>query len=62
MRRSRRLAWWTAYGVGAALVIGGISWTTVRVVRLEIEERAARMETSRQETLRLALRRMDAWF
>lgn len=61
MRRSRRIAWWTAYGLGAAAVIAGLGWTSVRVVRLEREERAARELTERQETLRAALWRLDFW-
>lgn len=61
MRRSRRIAWWTAYGLGAAAVIAGLGWTSVRVVRLEGEERAARLVSERQETLRAALWRLDFW-
>ncbi|MBL9147998.1 MAG: HAMP domain-containing histidine kinase [Phycisphaerae bacterium] len=62
MRRSRRIAWWTAYGAGAALVALGLAWTSYRVVSLEREERLARREAERQEVLRVALRRMDTWF
>ncbi len=61
MRRSKRLAWWTAYAVGSAAVLGGLAWTTVRVLRLEHEEAVARAENDRQATLRLALWRMDSW-
>ncbi len=61
MRRSKRLAWWTAYAVGSAAVLGGLAWTTVRVYHLEEEEAAARAENDRQATLRLALWRMDSW-
>ena len=62
MRRSRRIAWWTAYGAGAALVALGLAWTSYRVVSLEREERLARREAERQEVLRVALRRLDTWF
>ncbi|MBL9118843.1 MAG: HAMP domain-containing histidine kinase [Phycisphaerae bacterium] len=61
MRRSRRIAWWTAYGLGAAAVIAGLGWTSVRVVRLEREERIARIAAERQETMRAALWRLDFW-
>ncbi len=61
MRRSRRIAWWAAYGVGAAAVIAGLGWTSVRVLRLEQEERAARALADRQETMRAALWRLDFW-
>ena len=61
MRRSRRIAWWTAYGLGAAAVVAGLGWTSVRVVQLEREERLARVEAERQETLRAALWRLDFW-
>ncbi len=61
MRRSRRIAWWTAYGVGAAAVVAGLGWTSVRVLRLEQEERAARALADRQETMRAALWRLDFW-
>jgi signal transduction histidine kinase len=62
VRRSRRIAWWTAYGAGAALVALGLAWTSYRVVSLEREERLARREAERQEVLRVALRRLDTWF
>ncbi len=61
MRRSRRIAWWTAYGLGAAAVVAGLGWTTVRVLRLEREERSARIAADRQETMRAALWRLDFW-
>lgn len=61
MRRSKRIAWWSAYGLGAAAVVAGLAWTTVRVRTLEREEARAKRESERQETLRLALWRMDSW-
>jgi signal transduction histidine kinase len=61
MRRSRRIAWWTAYGLGAAAVVAGLGWTSVRVIWLEREERTARIAAERQETMRAALWRLDFW-
>jgi hypothetical protein len=61
VRGSKRIAWWSAYGLGAAAVVAGIAWTTVRVRTLEREEARAKRESERQETLRLALWRMDSW-
>ncbi len=61
MKRSRSTAWWGAYGLGAAVVIGGLAWMSVRVIRLEREERVARLDAERQETTRLALWRIDSW-
>lgn len=61
MRSSKRLAWWGAYVLGSAAVVAGLAWTTVRVRSLEREEARAKRESDRQETLRLALWRMDSW-
>jgi signal transduction histidine kinase len=61
VRRSARIAWWTSYGVGAAVVLAGLGWTTQRVLRLEREEAVARADAERQETMRLALWRLDSW-
>jgi len=61
MRRSRRKLWWAAYCAGSAAVIGGLAWISVQVSRLEREEATARAEVAQQETLHLALWRMDSW-
>jgi signal transduction histidine kinase len=61
MKRSRRIAWWGAYGLGAAAVLAGLGWTTSRVLRLEAEEHKARIRGEEQEAMRLALWRLDSW-
>ena len=61
MKTSRR-SWWLIFAACAVLALGGLSWITATVLELERSERAAREETRHQETLRLALWRMDSWF
>lgn len=61
MRRSRRALWWTVFGAGSVAVVGGLAWITGQVIRLEREEARARAEVAEQETLHLALWRMDSW-
>ncbi|MBX3354771.1 MAG: HAMP domain-containing histidine kinase [Phycisphaeraceae bacterium] len=61
MRRSRRTAWWIVYAIGSGAVLAGLGWISVQVARLEREEAMARAEVAQQETLRLALWRMDSW-
>lgn len=61
MRRSRRSVWWTAFGAGSAAVVAGLGWITSQVIRLDREETLARAEIAQQETLHLALWRMDSW-
>ncbi len=61
MRRSRRAIWWCVFGAGSAAVVAGLGWITAQVLRLDREEALARAEIARQETLHLALWRMDSW-
>jgi signal transduction histidine kinase len=56
-----RRSWWIAYGAGAAVVLLALGWITVEVLRLERAELLARDDARRQESLRLALWRMDSW-
>jgi signal transduction histidine kinase len=58
--RSRR-SWWVAYGVCAAVVLVVLGWVTGLVLSLERAEIRARTEAAHQESLRLALWRMDSW-
>lgn len=59
--KSRR-SWWLIYTLCAAAVGCALLWITIMVLRLETAEREARAEMHRQESLRLALWRMDSWF
>jgi signal transduction histidine kinase len=59
--RSRR-PWWIAFVACSAAVLGALAWITVETVRLERAEGVARARAERQEAIRLALWRMDAWF
>lgn len=61
MRRSRRTSWWVIFAVGSAIVLAGLGWISAQVARLEREEALARAEIAQQETLHLALWRMDSW-
>ena len=58
--RSRR-SWWLVYGVCAAVVLSALAWVTVTVLSLERAEIRARTDAGHQESLRLALWRMDSW-
>lgn len=48
------------YLVCALAVVEGLAWVTWRAISLERSERHARMEAAHQETIRLALWRMDS--
>ncbi|MBM4112578.1 MAG: hypothetical protein FJ253_04260, partial [Phycisphaerae bacterium] len=61
MRRARRALWWTAFGAGSAAVAAGLAWISTQVIRLDREETMARAAIAQQETLHLALWRMDSW-
>ena len=61
MRRNRRTLWWAVFGAGSAAVVAGLAWISSQVLRLEREEAQARAEVAQQETLHLALWRMDSW-
>ena len=53
--------WWVVYGACAVVVMLGLVWVTVTVVRLERAELRARTDAAHQEALRLALWRLDSW-
>ncbi|MBX3364397.1 MAG: HAMP domain-containing histidine kinase [Phycisphaeraceae bacterium] len=59
MKSSRSTAW-CIFAVCVLLVAGVMGWATSIMQSLEQRERLARHETQRQETLRLALWRMDS--
>jgi len=56
----RGSALWWFVGV-TALMLAVLSWLTVALLQLDLDEREARREAARQERLRLALWRMDSW-
>lgn len=58
-RRMQR-SWWWFVGT-AGVLLGLLAWLSVRIVRLEHDERAARAQTAAEQKLRLALWRMDSW-
>jgi len=58
MRNSRRLTW-LIFAVCALLVVDGLGWVTWQVLALERREHEAQRRAERQESVRLALWRMD---
>lgn len=58
--KSRQRITWLIFSVCALLVLEGLGWVTWQMIRLEAREREARREADLQETLRLALWRMDS--
>ncbi|MEM7227518.1 MAG: HAMP domain-containing sensor histidine kinase [Planctomycetota bacterium] len=58
---SRSRTWWLISGGAAVIVIGALVWISVVVLKLERDEMAARSDAEHQESLRLALWRMDSW-
>ncbi len=60
MKRSSRRSW-LLYGACAAVLLLALGWITAMVLRLETAELVARAGARRQESLRLALWRMDSW-
>ncbi len=52
---------WSAFAACSVLLLGAMGYVSVRAVSLEAAEARARAETRRQETMRLALWRMDSW-
>lgn len=59
--RSKRV-WWVVFTASAVVLTLALVWMTIEVLRLERAEAAARAEAAHQESLRLALWRMDSWF
>ena len=60
MNKSSR-SWWLMFGVGAAVMLLALGWVTVVMLQLERNELVARADANHQESLRLALWRMDSW-
>ncbi len=58
---SRAARWWIVFGLCNVVVALALIWTTRVVVGLERSELRARAETDYQESLRLAMWRMDSW-
>jgi len=59
--RWRRGYWWRVYWVGAVLACAGLGWLSFVLLDFEQEKLEARAEAQREETVRLALTRMDSW-
>jgi signal transduction histidine kinase len=57
----RAAGWWLVFGACNLVVVGALIWTSAVVIRLERSELNARAETDYQESLRLAMWRMDSW-
>jgi signal transduction histidine kinase len=57
----RAARWWLVFGACNLVVVAALVRTSAVVVRLERSELAARAETDYQESLRLAMWRMDSW-
>lgn len=53
--------WWLIFGGCVAVVLAAMVGVTVVVLKLEQDNRRARAESDRQDTLHLALWRMDSW-
>ncbi|MGI9013082.1 MAG: sensor histidine kinase [Phycisphaerales bacterium] len=60
MKRAYR-TWWSVFASCAVLVVIALICVTVLVLNLERNSRKAEAENDRQDRLRLALWRMDAW-
>ena len=54
-------SWWLVFGACCAAVLAALAWVTATVLRLERAELSARADMTHQESLRLALWRMDSW-
>ncbi len=58
--RTRRFIPWLIFALGAMAVLEGLGWVTWRAITLERREQRARAESAVQESLRLALWRMES--
>lgn len=58
--RTRRWLTWVVFAVCALAVLEGLGWVTYRALRAERREAQARAEAEFQETVRLAMWRMEA--
>ena len=56
-----RRTWWTIFSACALLVLAGLTWLTVEMLRLERVEQRARGEIEYEGAVRLALWRMESW-
>ncbi len=61
MRPQPRL-WWAAYAACAVAVLGAVAWISRVALDLEGAEARARVEVAHEQSVRLALWRMDSWF
>jgi signal transduction histidine kinase len=61
MRRPRAF-WWIIYACCAVAVLSALGWISGTLLKLEEREWQARREAEHQDSLRLALWRMDSWF
>jgi len=59
--KSRR-SWWLIFWAGTLCVMAALVWVSAVVLELEQRENIARADARFQESLRLALWRMDSWF
>lgn len=57
---TRRVMTWVIFWCSVAVAIGALAWVSVEVVALEKRDAAAKMNASRQESIRRALWRMDS--
>lgn len=60
-RRLRQLVGWAAFSSAALGVIIALGWVTVVMLRLERAERVARVEAAHEQSLRLALWRLESF-
>ncbi len=60
MKKTRR-SWWLMYAVCVGAGVGTLAWVSVLVLSMEADAREAEAIRERQESLRLALWRMDSW-
>jgi len=58
---SRASRWWVVFGLCNVVVALALIWVSRVVIELERSERRARIERDEQESLRLAMWRMDSW-
>jgi len=58
---NRAVKWWVVFGACNVIIALALIWTTRVVVDLERRELQAREETEYQQSLRLAMWRMDSW-
>lgn len=57
----RRTLGWAVFGIASIAALAALAWVSVSVISLERREALARAEAAHQQTVRLALWRMDSW-